>query len=149
MTETVRLSGVGFGYVGAPDVLRDVNLILPRGSFHFLTGPSGAGKSSLLKLLTLAARPRAGTIHLFGQDVTRIARRDAPACGNTHLGMARALVEEMPYTMAALEAGALSEYRALLIVRESACLTVEDRRRLDVLDRGMKKRSHDFSYATP
>ncbi|WP_273952609.1 ATP-binding cassette domain-containing protein, partial [Escherichia coli] len=51
----------------------------PRGSFHFLTGPSGAGKSSLLKLLTLAARPRAGTIHLFGQDVTRIARRDAPA----------------------------------------------------------------------
>ena len=60
-----------------------------------------------------------------------LARRDAPACGNTHLGMARALVEEMPYTMAALEAGALSEYRALLIVRESACLTVEDRRRLD------------------
>mgnify|MGYP001019763759 CR=1 FL=1 len=34
VTETVRLSGVGFGYAGAPDVLRDVNLILPRGSFH-------------------------------------------------------------------------------------------------------------------
>lgn len=42
-TETVRLSGVGFGYADAPDVLRDINLILPRGSFHFLTGPSGAG----------------------------------------------------------------------------------------------------------
>ena len=42
MTETARLSGVGFGYAGAPDVLRDVNLILPRGSFHFLTGPSRA-----------------------------------------------------------------------------------------------------------
>lgn len=60
-----------------------------------------------------------------------LARRDAPACGNTHLGMARALVEEMPHTMAALEAGHLSEYRALLIVRESACLSVEDRRTLD------------------
>ncbi|WP_295706916.1 ATP-binding cassette domain-containing protein [uncultured Brevundimonas sp.] len=77
--ETVRLQGVGFGYATSGAVLRDVNLILPRGSFHFLTGPSGAGKSSLLKLLTLAARPNAGTIHLFGQDVTRIARRDAPA----------------------------------------------------------------------
>lgn len=79
MTETVRLSGVGFGYVGAPDVLRDVNLILPRGSFHFLTGPSGAGKSSLLRLLTLADQPRTGTLRLFGSDVTRIDRRDIPA----------------------------------------------------------------------
>jgi len=79
MTETVRLSGVGFGYVSAPDVLRDVNLILPRGSFHFLTGPSGAGKSSLLRLLTLADHPRTGTLRLFGSDVTRIDRRDIPA----------------------------------------------------------------------
>ncbi|WP_295206214.1 ATP-binding cassette domain-containing protein [uncultured Brevundimonas sp.] len=79
MTETVRLSSVGFGYVGAPDVLRDVNLILPRGSFHFLTGQSGAGKSSLLRLLTLADQPRTGTLRLFGSDVTRIDRRDIPA----------------------------------------------------------------------
>ena len=79
MTETVRLSGVGFGYAGAPDVLRDVNLILPRGSFHFLTGPSGAGKSSLLRLLTLADRPLRGSLRLFGADVTHIDRRDIPA----------------------------------------------------------------------
>ena len=79
VTETVRLSGVGFGYAGAPDVLRDVNLILPRGSFHFLTGPSGAGKSSLLRLLTLADHPIKGMIRLFGTDVTHIQRRDIPA----------------------------------------------------------------------
>lgn len=79
VTETVRLSGVGFGYADAPDVLRDVNLILPRGSFHFLTGPSGAGKSSLLRLLTLADRPRQGSIRLFGTDVTQIQRREVPA----------------------------------------------------------------------
>jgi len=78
-SETVRLSSVGFGYADAPDVLRDINLSLPRGSFHFLTGPSGAGKSSLLRLLTLAERPQAGTIRLFGADVTTIARRDIPA----------------------------------------------------------------------
>ncbi|PRC52598.1 HNH endonuclease, partial [Mycobacterium sp. ITM-2017-0098] len=33
--------------------------------------------------------------------------------------------------MAALEAGVLSEYRATLIVRESACLSLEHRRQLD------------------
>jgi hypothetical protein len=37
----------------------------------------------------------------------------------------------MPHTLAALAAGALSEWRATLIVRESACLDVEDRRALD------------------
>lgn len=77
--EAVRLSGVGFGYADRPAVLRDVNLTLPNGSFHFLTGPSGAGKSSLLRLLTLAARPQAGRISLFGQDVTQLPRRDIPA----------------------------------------------------------------------
>jgi hypothetical protein len=47
------------------------------------------------------------------------------------MGFAKALVYEMPHTLAALEGGALSEWRATLIVRESACLTVEDRRALD------------------
>ena len=60
-----------------------------------------------------------------------LARRDSPGCGGRHLGLARALVEEMPHTLAALESGALSEWRATLIVRESACLSVEHRRTLD------------------
>jgi hypothetical protein len=60
-----------------------------------------------------------------------LARRDSPARGGRHLGLAKALVHEMPHTLAALECGALSEWRATLIVRESACLDVEDRRRLD------------------
>lgn len=60
-----------------------------------------------------------------------LARRDSPQKGDQHLGFAKALVHEMPCTLAALEAGVLSEWRATLIVRESACLTVDDRRRLD------------------
>ncbi|MFN8071215.1 MAG: DUF222 domain-containing protein [Mycobacterium sp.] len=60
-----------------------------------------------------------------------LARRDSPARGGRHLGFAKALVNEMPYTLAALECGALSEWRATILVRESACLDVEDRRRLD------------------
>jgi len=60
-----------------------------------------------------------------------LARQDSPNRGGRHLGFARALVYEMPHTLAALEAGLLSEWRATLIVRESACLTVADRRTLD------------------
>lgn len=78
-TETVRLTGVGFGYAATHRALRDVNLTLPAGSFHFLTGASGAGKSTLLKLLTLAEHPLTGTLHLFGEDATAAPRRDLPA----------------------------------------------------------------------
>ena len=60
-----------------------------------------------------------------------LARRDSTKKGDQHLGFAKALVHEMPCTLAALEAGVLSEWRATIIVRESACLTVQDRRRLD------------------
>lgn len=77
-TDTVRLSGVGFGYSDGPDVLRDINLILRAGSFHFLTGPSGAGKSTLLKLLTLARRPTAGRIELFGEAAGDASRAALP-----------------------------------------------------------------------
>jgi cell division transport system ATP-binding protein len=78
-TATVRLSGVGFGYAATHRALRDVNLTLPAGSFHFLTGASGAGKSTLLKLLTLAEQPTVGTLHLFGEDATTATRRALPA----------------------------------------------------------------------
>ena len=61
-----------------------------------------------------------------------LARRDSPVRGGRHLGLAKALVHEMPHTLAALERGVLSEWRATILVRESACLDVEDRRTLDV-----------------
>ena len=65
-------------YGRAAEVLRDINLELPAGSFHFLTGPSGAGKSSLLKLLHLSERPSRGRIELFGSDVDSISDTDRP-----------------------------------------------------------------------
>jgi hypothetical protein len=77
-----------------------------------------------------AGVPRAEQCRGVAGEVA-LARRDSPFRGNQHLGFAKALVYEMPHTLAALEAGLLSEWRATLIVRESACLDVEDRRALD------------------
>ncbi|WP_325789830.1 HNH endonuclease [Arthrobacter koreensis] len=62
-----------------------------------------------------------------------LARRDSPHRGSRHLGFGKALVHEMPHTLNALSAGVLSEWRATLMVRETACLDVEDRRRVDEL----------------
>ena len=76
--EILRFTNVSMRYGRGPDVLSDVSLSLPRGSFHFITGVSGAGKSSLLKLIYLAARPSTGGFRLFGEDVTRMSARDLP-----------------------------------------------------------------------
>ncbi|MFP3580401.1 DUF222 domain-containing protein [Arthrobacter sp. SIMBA_036] len=60
-----------------------------------------------------------------------LARRESPNRGGRLLGLAKALVTEMPRTMAALESGQLNEWRATLLVKETACLSVEDRCAVD------------------
>ena len=47
------------------------------------------------------------------------------------MGLAEALVKELPHTMTALSRGQISEWRATLICRETACLTVQQRRQVD------------------
>ncbi|PVZ56732.1 HNH endonuclease [Arthrobacter sp. H-02-3] len=60
-----------------------------------------------------------------------LARRESPAKGSRLLGLAKALVTEMPHTLTALETGNLNEWRATLLVRETACLTAADRAGVD------------------
>ncbi|MFD5278133.1 HNH endonuclease [Pseudarthrobacter sp. NPDC058362] len=60
-----------------------------------------------------------------------LARRESPARGGRLLGLARALVTEMPHTLAALQRGQLNEWRATLLVRETACLSAADRCAVD------------------
>ncbi len=73
----LQLRRVGARYATAgEEVLRDVDLSLAAGSFHFLVGPSGAGKTSLLRLLSLSHPPSRGSITLFGRDVSRLDREE-------------------------------------------------------------------------
>ncbi|MDQ4489520.1 DUF222 domain-containing protein [Sinomonas sp. ASV486] len=65
-----------------------------------------------------------------GQAIA-LARSESPARGGRLLGLAKALVNEMPHTLNALAAGRINEWRATLVVRETACLDVEDRVRVD------------------
>ena len=60
-----------------------------------------------------------------------LARRESPHRGGQYLGLATALVREMPHTLAALTSGRLSEWRATLLVRETAVLTRAHRAAVD------------------
>ncbi|QSR25363.1 HNH endonuclease [Nocardioides aromaticivorans] len=54
-----------------------------------------------------------------------LARRESPHRGQVLLGLAKVLRTEMPHTLARLRDGSLSEFRAMLLARETACLPVE------------------------
>ena len=69
---------------------------------------------------------RRGVAHLVAW-----ARRESPHAGQLAVGVATAVVREMPHTYAAMRAGILSEYRARLLVTETACLSVENRAAVD------------------
>ncbi|WP_428982389.1 HNH endonuclease [Paenarthrobacter aromaticivorans] len=60
-----------------------------------------------------------------------LARRESPNRGSKLLGLAKALVTEMPRTLAALSSGKLNEWRATLLVKETACLSAGDRASVD------------------
>ena len=60
-----------------------------------------------------------------------LARRSSPHRGARDLGLATALVREMPHTLELLTRGEISEWRATLVVRETATLSVEHRGQVD------------------
>ncbi len=61
---------------GGKQLLQDVSITIRQGELVALTGPSGAGKSSLVHLMLGLDRPAAGTVYLFGADVSKLSVSD-------------------------------------------------------------------------
>ncbi len=52
--------------------LRGATLDISDGEFTAIVGPSGSGKTTMLQLMGCLDRPTGGTVHINGQDVTRL-----------------------------------------------------------------------------
>jgi ABC-2 type transport system ATP-binding protein len=83
--------------------LKDVDLVVPRGTITGLVGANGAGKSTLLRLVLSVLAPDAGTILLFGED----ARSHGP-----RLRARVGFVEEQPLIPTHLRLAALEDFLA-------------------------------------
>jgi len=68
----IRLRAVSAGYADAPDVLHELDLLVPAGEVHAVVGPTGAGKSTLLRMLLRFQDPRSGQVLLDGTDVREL-----------------------------------------------------------------------------
>jgi cell division transport system ATP-binding protein len=62
---------------GDETALRGLSFALAPGSFQVIAGPVGAGKTEVLRLISLAARPAAGVVQVFGRDVATLSSREA------------------------------------------------------------------------
>ncbi len=79
----LRLSGVGRRF-GGVHAVRGVELEVRPGERRAILGPNGAGKTTLFNLISGEFPPTAGSVELFGTDVTR-----APARKRARMGLSR------------------------------------------------------------
>ncbi|MCY0855312.1 ATP-binding cassette domain-containing protein [Cupriavidus sp. D39] len=54
---------------GQTEIIRGVNLTIPKGERHALIGPNGAGKSTTFNLISGRFAPSSGTVKLNGQQI--------------------------------------------------------------------------------
>ncbi len=97
-----------------------------------LKGAASAAQARAVHAVRLAREETAprDALRSVGSEVA-LARRESPTLGDRFVGLARALVEELPETMARLEAGEVVERHAVEITRETAVLSREDRAEVD------------------
>ena len=67
----LQLAGVRKSF-GNTEIIRGVDLAIPKGERHAIIGPNGAGKSTLFNLISGRFPVSTGAISLDGEDITRL-----------------------------------------------------------------------------
>lgn len=67
MNPAIELKGLSVRY-GNHTVLKDVDLVVPKGEYLGIIGPNGGGKTTLLKAILGLIPISAGQVHLFGRE---------------------------------------------------------------------------------
>jgi putative ABC transport system ATP-binding protein len=70
----------------AVDALRGVTIDIPRGQFAAIMGPSGSGKSTLMHVLAGLDVPTSGTVHIAGEDITKMNDAQLTKLRRAHIG---------------------------------------------------------------
>lgn len=64
-------------FLGGQWVHSDINLTVERGEILAIIGGSGSGKTTILRSLLMLLKPTAGSIKIFGQDISRLDAHQA------------------------------------------------------------------------
>ncbi|WP_047170555.1 ABC transporter ATP-binding protein [Novosphingobium sp. Rr 2-17] len=86
----------------AVEILRGIDLAIPRGQTVALLGPSGSGKSSLMAVLSGLERASSGTLQVAGQDFATLNEDALARARRGRIGVVLQAFHLLP-TMTALE----------------------------------------------
>jgi len=129
----LRLRGVGRRF-GGVHAVQDVDLEIRPGERRAILGPNGAGKTTLFNVISGEFAPTAGSIELFGRDVTA-----EPARKRARLGLSRTFQTSKLFLGLTVEDNL---YLALLGARNGHLRIVRSR-----LDTEMRERAHEAAGA--
>src|SRR5436190_8746710 len=76
--------------------LRGLTLTIARGEYVAVLGKSGSGKSTLLNLVAGLDRPTRGSVHVAGEDLSRLSENALAAWRGTHLGVVFQFFQLLP-----------------------------------------------------
>lgn len=72
----IEINGLTKTYAGNIHALRGIDLMIGTGMFGLL-GPNGAGKTTLMRIIAGLLRPTAGSVRVFGHDISTTAGKQA------------------------------------------------------------------------
>lgn len=81
----INLNNIHFSY-GETEILKNINLTIPKGEFVMLLGPSGCGKTTLLNLLGLMSTATSGIYSFHHENVLTLSERDKAKIRNQKIG---------------------------------------------------------------
>ena len=103
------------------EILRGINLSIPRGTFTVIQGPSGSGKSTLLGLLAGLDTPSSGEILLDGEPISGLPEDEMALLRGRRIGFVFQAYQLVP-TLTALE-------NVMLPLELTGCASADSRRR--------------------
>jgi len=90
------------GGAGAVNILRGLDLSVPKGETISIVGPSGAGKTTLLMVLSGLEKPSAGDVVIAGANLAKMNEDELARFRRDHVGIVFQSFHLVP-TMTALE----------------------------------------------
>ena len=71
---------------GSLEVLKGINLEIPKGKIHSIVGASGAGKTTLLQILGTLSKPDSGDIFFNDKNISTFTDRELATFRNQEIG---------------------------------------------------------------